>query len=230
MEKEINTVGAEDEEESSANEEESTEETGAEESKGSKGKETTASKKAGKTFTQEQVIKMMTTEKRQGKAAAFRELGIDPNDKKAISLFQSILKATKGSEDSGDGKEFDEKLAQSEARAQAAEAKAEAMKQHVQSEFVDDIAILAMNKMSAEEGSDLSTIIGEFKSKYPTWFEEKKADEDGEEEKKKAGQKGTGTSVKSKETSGKKKEPTSLGKRLAAQRKSQNVTKKSFWS
>jgi hypothetical protein len=184
-----------------------------------------SSAKKEKVFNQNQVNRMMTREKNQGKAAAFRELGIDPNDSKTISMFQSILKATKGSDENANASnENDEKLAEAEHRAMVAEAKVEAMKMNVQPQYVDDIVTLAMNKMKSEDGSDISTILGEFKSKYSAWFE-KSSDEDDTS---KAGKKGTGSSVNSK-TGNQKKDTESLGKRLAAQRMNQNSNKKSFW-
>lgn len=214
--------------------EEDTEETKITEESGTdkeseKKKDSEASKesdeKKEKVFNQSQVNRMMTREKNQGKAAAFRELGIDPGDSKTISLLQSILKATKGSnEDGKENNESAEKIAEAEHRAMVAEAKAEAMKAGVDSKYVDDIVTLAINKMSAEDGSDISTILGEFKSKYPAWFEKSSEEDDSS----KTGKKGTGSSVNSK-SGDKKKDTENLGKRLAAQRANQNSNKKSFW-
>lgn len=188
-------------------------------SDGSENKEET------KSFTQKQLNKMMTREKNQGRNAALRELGVDPKDKKTIALLQSILKGT-GNGQQSEGAN-DQQLAEANKRALVAEIKAEAMKQNAQVNFVDDIVTLVMSKMEADEESDMSTLIGGFKTKYPAWFE--KATE--EDKKESAGQRGTGSSTKGASAKGGKGgDSDNLGKRLAAQRKSQNSNKKSFWS
>ena len=83
-----------------------------------------------KTFTQEQVNRMMTREKRQGRAAAFRELGIDPKDNDLISA----IKATISSHKQASGN--DDAVAQLEHRTLVAEAKAEAMQKSDRSHVV----------------------------------------------------------------------------------------------
>ncbi len=54
--------------------------------KGSKGN-------TGKTFTQEQVTRMMTREKNQGRNAVYRELGIDPKDTKTVNMFKAFIES-----------------------------------------------------------------------------------------------------------------------------------------
>lgn len=184
-------------------------------------------KEETKSFTQKQLNKMMTREKNQGRNAALRELGIDPKDKKTISLLQSILKGT-GNGQQSEGAN-DQQLAEANKRALVAEIKAEAMKQNAQVNFVDDIVTLVMSKMEADEDSDMSTLIGEFKTKYPAWFEKTTTEEDKKKES--AGQRGTGSSTKGNAAKGGKGgEADSLGKRLATQRKGHNPGKKSFWN
>lgn len=177
-----------------------------------------------KTFTQAQVTQMMAKEKRQGRAAALRELGIDPNDKKAVKMVQAILASQKGDDDTTP--EVDAKLAEAEAKALKAECKAEAMMLGAKAEYVEDVIVLAMAKM--DEDSDFQTIIGEIKTKYPTFFgievdTNKDGDKDGkgkdDKQKKEAtGKKGTGASMKSVGKDDKGEETKSLGSRLAAQR------------
>lgn len=201
-------------------------EDGADGSGGDKGGNGAASgdgkNKSPRTFTQDEVTRMMTREKKQGRNAVLRELGIDPKDTKTISLLQSVMKSKSGSQSEGDGR-----MAELEHRTLVAEAKAEAMQQGAQAEYVDDIVTLALSK--AEEDSDVSTLVGEVKTKYPVWFGKQPEDDD---DKKgtgadKVGTKGTGSSVKSKAAS--KKEEQNIGARLAAQRKARNTGKKSFW-
>ena len=186
--------------------------------------------KSGKTFTQEQVNKMMTREKNQGRNAALKELGIDPKDSKMVAMVKALIESQKTDEQKTAEKdaEAQNKMNEAEQRAQIAEAKAEAMMLGVKTQYVDDVVTLALAKMT--EDSDLKTIIGEFKTKYPAWFGESEDDDKGDKNKgkDKTGQKGTGSSVKtSKEDKGKGEEK-GLGARLAAQRRGTGK-KSSYW-
>lgn len=185
--------------------------------------------KSGKTFTQEQVNKMMTREKNQGRSAALKELGIDPKDSKMVAMVKALIESQKTDEQKAAEKDAENqtKVNEAERRAQVAEAKAEVMMMGVKTQYVDDVVALALAKMT--EDSDLKTIIGEFKTKYPVWFgESEDDDEDGKDKGKgKTGKKGTGSSVKtSKEDKG--KEEKGLGARLAAQRRGTGK-KSSYW-
>lgn len=185
--------------------------------------------KPSKTFTQEQVNKMMTREKNQGRSAALRELGIDPKDSKMIAMIKAFIESQKTDEQKAAEKDAENqtKMNEAEQRAQVAEAKVEAMMLGVKTQYVEDVVNLALAKMT--EDSDLKTIIGEFKTKYPIWFGESEDDEKGGKDKGKSkiGQKGTGSSIKpSKEDKG--KEEKSLGARLAAQRRGTGK-KFSYW-
>lgn len=190
--------------------------------KGSKGK-------SDKTFTQEQVNRMMTREKNQGRNAVYKELGIDPKDTKMVNMFKAFVESQKTDEQKAAEKETENqtKMNEAEQRAQVAEAKAEAMMLGVKTQYVDDVVTLALAKMT--EDSDLKTIIGEFKTKYPVWFGESSDDEDKNKDKGKGktGQKGTGSSIKNSDKE-KKGEEKGLGARLAAQRKS-GSKKSSYW-
>lgn len=184
--------------------------------------------KSGKTFTQEQVNKMMTREKNQGRSAALKELGIDPKDSKMVAMVKALIESQKTDEQKAAEKDAENqtKMNEAEQRAQVAEAKAEAMMLGVKTQYVDDVVTLALAKMT--EDSDLKTIIGEFKTKYPVWFGESEDDDKGDKDKGKTGQKGTGSSVKtSKEDKGKGEEK-GLGARLAAQRRGTGK-KSSYW-
>lgn len=190
--------------------------------KGSKGN-------GGKTFTQDQVNRMMTREKNQGRNAALKELGIDPKDTKAIAMVKALIDSQKTDEQKAAEKESENqtKMNEAEQRAQVAEAKAEAMMLGVKTQYVDDVVTLALAKMT--EDSDLKTIIGEFKTKYPVWFGESSDEDDKNKDKGKGktGQRGTGSSVKNSDKE-KKGEEKGLGARLAAQRKS-GGKKSSYW-
>lgn len=183
---------------------------------------------AGKTFTQEQVNRMMAKEKNQGRNAVYNELGIDPKDTKTINMFKAFIESQKSDEQKNAEKESENanKMFEAELRAQTAEAKAEAMMLGVKPQFVEDVVTLALAKMT--DDSDLKTIIGEFKTKYPTWFGDSDK-EDDKEKKEKTGQKGTGSSIKSSEKDKKGEEKKGIGARLAAQRKSGNK-KSNYWN
>lgn len=180
-----------------------------------------------KTFTQKQVTSMMTKEKKQGRNAAYAELGIDPNNAQQVAMVKALIDSQKTDEQKQQEQNAENaaKIAEAEHRAQVAEAKAEAMKLGAKPEFVDDIVTLAMSKMG--DNTDIESVIGDLKTKYGVWFEA------GEQDDKNAtGQKGTGSSVNGKGTgsgSGNSGEQ-SLGARLAAKR--QNVggkDRKSYW-
>ena len=192
-------------------------------------KEDKSSSKSGseKTFTREQVNKMMTKEKNQGRNSVYKELGINPKDTKAIAMVKALIDSQKSDEEKAAEKESENesKITEAEQRAAFAEAKAEAMMLGVKTQYVEDVVTLALAKMT--EDSDLKTIIGEFKTKYPVWFGESE-DDDKDDKKGKAGQKGTGSSIKNVEKTKKNEETKGLGARLAAQRKT-SANKKSYW-
>lgn len=203
-------------------EDQTDEDTGADDGKG---KDETNKEK---TFTQAQVTRMMSKEKKQGKNSVYKELGIDPKDTKMIAMFKAFVNSQKSDEDIAveNKAENDAKLAEAERKALTAELKAEAMMMGVKTQYVEDIVTLAMSKMT-DEDADAKVIMGEFKKKYPVWFGEGSDEDDSES----TGKKGTGSSVSNKDKNNKGEKNKSLGARLAAQRKQQNDSNKSsFWS
>lgn len=183
-----------------------------------------------KTFTQNQVNLMMTKEKKQGREAAFREMGIDPNDTKMVAMFKAFIDSQKTDEQKSNEEAAKQaaKIAEAEHRAMLAEAKAEAMMLDVKPEYVDDAIVIALSK--SEDGKDLKSIIGELKNKYPIWFGSDSTGTDNSD-KSKTGQKGTGASIKNGSKESSSSETKGMGARLAAQRKtSLGSNKKSFWS
>ena len=177
-----------------------------------------------KTFTQAEVSRMMTKEKQQGRAAAYKELGIDPSDTNTVSMFKAFIEAQKTSEQKANEQkaESDAKLAQAVEKARIAEAKATALKLGVKSEYVDDVVALAIIKVT--DDNDVDAVINDFKSKYTFWFTGSSDDEENS-----VGKKGTGSSVGGKKSSSKGGDSVKgIGKRLAAARKTNN-TKNSYW-
>lgn len=184
----------------------------------------------GKTFTQDDVNRMMTREKKQGRNSVYNELGIDPSDTDSIELIKSIMSAKKQNVTGGDDastayRANDEKVAELEHRAKVAEAKAEAMMLGVKPQFVDDVVTLAAAHLAEQgDGAEFKSVIGELKSKYPLWFGE------DDDDKNAAGKSGTGSSVNPDSGSNGSKKDEGIGKRLAAQRKpSGNGKKFSYW-
>lgn len=222
----------EQEEELPNQEQDNTESGGAPAGDSDKGAGTTGGAKPGeKTFTQAQVTRMMVREKNQGRAAALKELGIDPKDTKMQAAVKAYLESQKTPEQKDAEAQAAQQSAVDEAnqRAAVAEAKAEAMLLGIKATYVDDAVALALSKVT--DGADVKTILGELKAKYPIWFEAGRDDEDGKDANKNkgtTGQRGTGSSVKQKDQKG--KEQQGMGTRLAA-RRSQNAGKKSsYWS
>lgn len=184
---------------------------------GSKGK-TEKSKEKPKTFTQEEVNRMLAKEKRQGRRSAFKELGVDPRNKRQMAAFKAFVNQ-KGSDSEEDAE--DERITQAEIRAARAEAKAEALSLGANSKYVDDIVTLIEAK--AEDGDDIADLIGEIKAKYPAWFTNESSksgnddddEEDDESKENNKGKKGTGSSVNTKK---KAKGKDGIGSRLATAR------------
>lgn len=179
----------------------------------------------GKTFTQDEVNKLAAREKRQGVNSVYKQLGIDPKDKKAVAMFKAIVDSQKSEEQKRleNQNESDQKIAEAEKRAMEAETKAELMMAGVQSQYVEDAMTLVMARIS--EDQDAKTVISELKTKYSVWFKE--AEEDGKKDESTKKKDGTGSSFSSKNNKG-DKEDQSLGARLAAQRRVKN-NKKSYW-
>lgn len=200
-----------------------------------------------KMFSQAQVNHMMANEKKQGRAAAFNEMGINPNDPNAtnmINMFKAFVSSMKTDEQKAQEQTAAQQiaLAESQSKLQRAELKAEALQLGANPEFVDDIVTIAVSKM--DDKTDAKTVIGELKTKYSVWFtpvSEDNNDDKGKGQKQQnnnqqqnnnggTGQNGTGTSVgNGSKKAGTDKGTSGLGARLAAQR-NQATQKKSFWS
>ena len=176
----------------------------------------------GKTFTQEDVNRMMAKEKQQGRNSVFNELGISPDDADIISIIKAVVAAKGGNEDDSQGNENSAAIAQAEERARIAEMKADAMKAGVKAQYVDDAVDLVRARYS-DDNNDFNAILNELKSKYAIWFEDTEEDDKGG-----AGKRGTGSTISSKNQQGSKNnQEEGLGKRLAGLRRPQ--TKKSSY-
>lgn len=180
----------------------------------------------GRTFTQDEVSRMMAKEKKQGRNSAFNELGINPNDRRMLKLIKSLVATQKEEDKNGDGETVDEKLLEAEHRAMMAELKADILAQNIQTSFIDDAVTLVSTRLATEEGIDAASAISDLKKKYPAWFTDT-----GTEEEQKA-KRGTGSSIGAMANqAGKsgKDEQASFGKRLAASRRASSKSGFSYF-
>ena len=166
----------------------------------------------GNTFTQDEVTKMMTKEKQQGRNSAYNKLGIDPDNSDLISKVAEFVKSQQPSGDSA-VEAANEKVKEAEARAKAAETKAELLEAGIVANYVDDALVLVNARL--DEETDINVAVSELKKKFPMWFT---TTEQGAKQ-----LRGTGTNPAANRSSqsgnaGNDKDG-SLGHRLAASRK-----------
>lgn len=171
----------------------------------------------GKTFTQDEVTAMMTREKQQGRSSAYNKLGIDPSDDDMMAKVQEFVKslAPKGDDAVAAA---EQKLREAEAKVQIAETKAELLEAGIVPGFVDDAMVLVRAKL--DEDTDTAKAIGELKKKFPQWFTSTVI---GAQQ-----FRGTGSNPQSQEGAGAGDDKGSLGKRLAASRKSSQPKRSYF--
>lgn len=178
-----------------------------------------------KTFTQEEVTRMMTREKQQGRNSVLKELGIkDPvKAKEELTSYKAFLETQKSEEqrEKDYASEILEIQREAQEKTDTAEAKVQAMILGAKADCIDDVIALAMSRIT--EGSEFNTLIAEIKTKYPNFFNNPN-DENNET---KIGQHGTGGSVQKNIKEEQRNNGDSLGSRLAAQRK--NMNKKSTY-
>ena len=144
---------------------------GADDNNGSKD---TNGEKSGKTFTQDEVNRMMTREKQQGKQSMLNSLGFK-TEEEAKSAF-NLLKALTDSQKSAEQKAEENKntavqeKADAEKRAEMAEAKLSCVMNGVNTDAVDDVLAIALGKIT--DGKTLDDVIGEMKkeTRYSSFF------------------------------------------------------------
>ena len=162
-----------------------------------------------KTFTQEDVNRMMANEKRTARSALLKELGYEVKDGKITETIATV----KGILDSGKTQQqldqearttAENNLAAEKSKTSALQARVDVMTAGVKPEFVDDA--IAMLLPQVTEQKPLSKLLEEYKTKYPAWYGES------------SGSGGTGNSTKNGRNTGGTQ--TGLGKRLAESNKS----------
>lgn len=138
--------------------------------------------KEGKTFTQEQVNKMLAEEKRQGRNSAYNSLGIDPSDEARVAQTKNLINALFSDKSEEEELPTDqlppavrkkiseaEKLAkENEAKAAKAEAKYLALKNGVDPNFVDDVIALATTKL--DDDTSLESVVKGMKETHAFYF------------------------------------------------------------
>ena len=176
-----------------------------------------------KKFTQAEMTATAAKEKKQGRAAAFREMGFK-SEKEAKAQLEAFRKyqesqLTPEQKTAAQIKQANDDKSDAEKRAEAAENKLAAIQAGVKKDAVDDAVAIAM--MKVEDGKSLEDVLGEMKTqpRYKGFFDGSDEEDDN------GGKGGTGTSVRHKSS---KKDEDGIGKRLGqAQVNGNAATKKS---
>lgn len=178
-----------------------------------------------KKFTQADLTATATKEKKQGRAAAFREMGFksEKEAKEQLEAFRKYQESqlTPEQKTAAQIKQANDDKSDAEKRAEAAENKLAAIQAGVKKDAVDDAVAIAMMKVS--EDKSLDDVLAEMKtqSRYKGFF-------DGSDEEENDDKGGTGTSVRHKTS----KKEEGIGKRLGqaqVQNHSKGATKSSFF-
>lgn len=190
-----------------------------------------------KTFSQDDLNRIMAREKKQGKRSVFKDLGLDPNDEDSIDKVKDFVSklSQKDKGDSGDAnkrtrssadRELLDKVKKLEERTRSAELKSNMMTYGVKSDYLDDMLTLVKSRLDEIEDEDgepiksqLKKLVNEYKKKNPSWFLEKKSDD----------AKGTGLNVKGGDLTQGKGNKT-LGERLAEEKVKRTHKKSSYWA
>lgn len=165
-----------------------------------------------KTYTQAQVNAMLANEKRQGKQAILRALGIkDVNEGKSkMQQQQQTTQQQLDEENQAAQLLSNARQAQinAEARAQAAERKLSVLKAGVRPEFVDDVVYIATGK--ATDAEDFEEVVTAMKETHSFYFMQDNNSNQNNN--------GTGGNANFKKQQQQQEQAGALGKRLAEQR------------
>ena len=165
-----------------------------------------------KTYTQAQVTVMLANEKRQGKQAILRALGIkDVNEGKSKMQQQQQTNQQQLDEENQAAQLLSNaRQAQinAEARAQAAERKLSVLKAGVRPEFVDDVVYIATGK--ATDAEDFEEVVTAMKETHSFYFMQDNNSNQNNN--------GTGGNANFKKQQQQQEQAGALGKRLAEQR------------
>lgn len=169
-----------------------------------------------KTFTQEEVNRMLANEKRQGRQSVLKELGIDPEAKDGVKNAKATLDASKTAAQLSEEALNNEKAARqaAEAKALAAEQKLQVMASDCKPEFVEEVTALTLAKTN--DTTDFEIALKAVKEKCPAFFTNANNDT------------GTGAGQGHKKQSGEK--AGTLGARLANNAVNNNATKNPYFT
>ena len=172
----------------------------------------------GKTFTQEDVNRMMAEEKRQGRASVLKELGFEDeaSAKDTVSKYQKSLDDQKTDIQKAQeaaAAALKEK-AETEAAAQLLQRKLDALTKGVSPEFLDDALAIAVGKITDKD--DLGKVLDGMKERYPMFFTSNGG----------SGSSGTGTAPGNKKAGQAEK---GIGTRLGEQVVQQQPTKSHYF-
>jgi len=166
-----------------------------------------------KTFSQSDVNKLVAREKKDGRSAALKDLGIDPNDTAALDEVKKFIQSKKPEAQVEAEKQLEvqRKIQEAETKAFHAEVKAEILQAGINREYLDDA--LALITAKCKDSDNLMETVEAVKAKYQVWFADDKSKVTH------IGSKGTGTPVKPGGGSS-QKQSDNLGERLGKQHNS----------
>ena len=179
---------------------------------------TTEGTSTGKTFTQEDVNRMMAEEKRQGRTSVLKELGFEDeaSAKEIVSKYQKSLDDQKTDVQKAQeaaATALAEK-AKTETAAQLLQHKLTALTKGVNPEFLDDALAIAVGKITDKD--DLGKVLDGMKERYPMFFTSAGS----------SGSAGTGTAPANKKTGQTEK---GIGTRLGEQAVQQQPAKSHYF-
>lgn len=156
-----------------------------------------------KKFTQADVNKLLAKEKRKGKTSILKDLGLDPEDKEAVSKLKQLIESNRSDGEKKDKalKDAQDTASKEATRATKAEQKLKVLMAGCQKDFVEEVTAMALAKM--DDDTDFDEALEAVKKKMPNCFGESEEDQD----------KGTGRSQGHKKQ---KSKPGSFGESLAA--------------
>lgn len=171
-----------------------------------------------KTFTQEDVNRMMAAEKEQGRKSILKELGVQDvaSAKEGLQKYQEFLNSQKSELEKAQASEakLQTEYASAIARANHAENCIAAMKLGANTESIDDLVALAMTKVS--DTKNFETVLSEMKSNsvYSGFFQTSV---------------GTGSGGMQGHPAGEGETTTTLAKSLAEKQLSQRTQKSNYF-
>lgn len=188
------------------------------EGEGASGQEGQNDQSSAKTFTQEDVTRLMANEKRTARSALLKELGYEVKDGKfsdTIADIKKVLDAGKTQQqlDQEARTAAENDLAAERSKTSALQARVDVMTAGVKPEYVSDA--IAMLAPQVTEQKPLSKLLEEYKTKYPVWFGES------------GGSQGTGGAVNP--PRGKGGDLNGMGKRLAQSNKHNAPAKSAYF-